>query len=240
MSGERENPGTAAEAPAPDREEREVTEPFLSREAADTGEGTTGQAPAPGEGTDEPADEVSALRAMLEDSANRARQTSDRLRELHERHLRLAAEFENFKKRASREKDETVKLGNERLIRDLLPVVDNLERAIASADVGDAKTLLEGVKLVARQFVETLGRFGAQPFESVGQPFDPNRHEALMQQEADLPPNTVVSEMAKGYFLHDRLLRPAMVVVSRPPQEQPAPAGEPAAPREPETGPPDA
>jgi molecular chaperone GrpE len=164
----------------------------------------------------EGAEEVRGLKALLEDSTARARQTQERLKETHERYLRVAADFENWKKRAHREKDEAVKYGSERLLKDFLPVVDNLERALASS--GEAEALREGVRLVHKQFVDTLGRHGVTGFSAVGEPFDPSKHEALMQQEtSEVPPNTVVSEMAKGYLLHDRLVRPAAVVVAKAP-----------------------
>lgn len=169
-----------------------------------------------------PADpgEVERLRALLEESANRAAQTQERLKETHERSLRIAADFENWKKRAAKERDDAQKFGNERLLKDILPVVDNLERALLAAPADDTQAaLVEGVKLVLRQFTDVLGRYGVKGFSAVGTPFDPNRHEALMQQEtADVAPGTVVSEMAKGYLLHDRLVRPAAVVVAKAPQ----------------------
>lgn len=168
---------------------------------------------APGE--DAP-DELTRLRAQLDQSQALGAKTQERLRETHERLMRLAADFDNFKKRAAREREETTKLANERLLKELLPVMDNLERALASN--AEAAGFAEGVRLVARQFSEALGRNGAEGFSAVGQPFDPNRHEALMQQEsAEVPAGHVVSELVKGYMLHDRLVRPAAVVVSSGP-----------------------
>jgi molecular chaperone GrpE len=172
----------------------------------------------PFEGDEGATSEARKLRAMLEDSAQRAAQTQERLKESHERYLRVAADFENWKKRAVREREETVKNANERLLKDVIPVADNLERALATP--GDSDALREGVKLVLKQFTDILGRFGVKSFTSVGQPFDPSRHEALMQQETtEVPPNHVVSEMVKGYMLHDRLVRPAAVVVAKAPDE---------------------
>lgn len=165
------------------------------------------------------ADEVRKLRAMLEDSASRGAQTQKRLEETHERFVRVSADFDNFRKRAAREKEETVRLGNERLLKDLLPVIDNLERALA-VGAADGEGLLTGIRMVLKQFQDTLGRYGVTGFSAVGEAFDPSRHEALMQQEsADVPPGTVLSEMVKGYFLNDRLVRPAAVVVARAPEQ---------------------
>jgi molecular chaperone GrpE len=161
-----------------------------------------------------PAEErIRQLEALLDESAARARETQERLKDTHERYLRAAADFENWKKRAAREREDTVKFGTERLIKDVLPVIDNLERALAAAG-SDPKTLLEGVRLVVKQFGEALAKHGVKSFSAVGQPFDPNLHEALMQQPSELPANTVVTELVKGYTLHDRLVRPAAVVVS--------------------------
>ena len=177
----------------------------------------------PAEGGGNPEDvHVRKLEALLDESTTRAAQTAERLKDTHERYLRVAADFENWKKRTAKEREDIVKFGNERLLRDILPVVDNLERAVQAGGAGS--TLLEGVRLVLKQFYEILGRFGVKSFTSVGEPFDPARHEALMQQESDSPPNTVVSEVTKGYLLNDRLIRPAGVVVSKGrPTQPPAP-----------------
>ena len=159
--------------------------------------------------------QVRLLKAQLEESFARARETSERLKEEHERLLRNAAEFENFKKRAQKEKEDLQKFGAERMLRDFLPVADNLERALDHAEEHALAQVLEGVKLVQKQLDAALGKHGVTSFSAVGKPFDPNLHEALMQQESDAPPNTVVSEMARGYKLNERLIRPAAVVVAK-------------------------
>ena len=159
---------------------------------------------------------IRLLEAQLEESFKRGRDTGERLKDTHERLLRSAAEFDNFKKRALKEKEDTQKFGSERLLKDFLPVMDNLERALDHAEQHDLKQVIEGVRLVQKLFESTLSKHGVTGFTAVGKPFDPGLHEALMQQESDAPPNTVVSEMAKGYKLHDRLVRPAAVVVSKP------------------------
>jgi molecular chaperone GrpE len=156
------------------------------------------------------------LRAMLEDSAGRAAQTQERLKDTHERLLRTAAEFDNFRKRMQKEKDDLRKFAVESLLKDFLPVADNLERALDHAEEHDLRQVIEGVRLVQKMLADALGKHGIVAFSAVGQPFDPNVHEALMQQESDKPAGTVVSEMARGYKLHDRLVRPAAVVVARP------------------------
>lgn len=166
---------------------------------------------------------VKLLEAQLEESFKRARDTGERLKDTHERLLRTAAEFENFKKRSQKEKDDAGRFGNEKLLKDFLPVMDNLERALEHADQHDPKQVVEGVRLVQKLFETTLGRHGVVGFSAVGKPFDPSLHEALMQQESDQPPGTVVSEMARGYKLHDRLVRPAAVVVAGPRPATPSP-----------------
>jgi len=142
---------------------------------------------------------VAQLSAMLEDSMSRARETQERLKDTHERLLRVAAEFDNFKKRAIKEREDAQKFGMERLLKDFLPVADNLERALDHAEEHDLRQVIEGVKLVQKLLETTLAL-----------------HEALMQQESDAPAGTVVSEMSRGYKLNERLVRPAAVVVARP------------------------
>jgi molecular chaperone GrpE len=140
---------------------------------------------------------------------------------LQERLLRLGAEFDNYKRIAQREQREQAKFANETLLKDLLPTVDNLERAIgfASSAPGSGQ-LVEGVKLTLKQFLETLMKFGIRPIASVGQPFDPALHQAVAHVPTrEAAPNTVVEEYQKGYLLHDRVLRAAMVAVAAPAQE---------------------
>ncbi|MEZ0311727.1 MAG: nucleotide exchange factor GrpE [Myxococcota bacterium] len=127
--------------------------------------------------------------------------------------LRLGADFENLRKRSHREVDEARKMGMERLARDILPVVDNLERALQHAKAGDP--VVDGVRMVAKQFLDILGQFGVKAFDSVGQPFDPERHEALSQiSTPGAAPGTIVAEMQRGYMIHDRLLRAAQVAIA--------------------------
>jgi len=142
--------------------------------------------------------------------------------EHHDRLLRLAADFENYKKRAAREKEDWAKFANEDLLRAILPFIDNLERAINHAQkVVDTGVLIEGVRLTIQQILQTLNRFGLSSFQSVGKPFDPTVHEAMLVVETDKhEPNQVVEEVQKGYLLNDRLLRPATVSVSKPPEKE--------------------
>ncbi len=145
----------------------------------------------------------------------------EELKQLQDRVLRLAAETENTRKRLEREKAEGIGYANESIIRELLPVVDNLERAVQHGDKdANCTNLLEGVRMILKSFGDVLGKFGCVSFESVGKAFDPNYHEAVMQQESsDQPEKTILQELQRGYTLRDRLIRPAMVIVSKAPQD---------------------
>jgi molecular chaperone GrpE len=149
--------------------------------------------------------------------------------QLEERWVRLQADFDNFRKRTLREKQEALSYGHELVVKDLLPVVDNLERAIehASASTGaDFEGMLQGVELVRRELLAVLAKHGVSPIEAEGEVFDPNLHEALAQMEDDrVPAGRIGRMLQKGYRLRDRLLRPARVMVSKGPG-QPPPAGE--------------
>ncbi len=140
--------------------------------------------------------------------------------ELRDKMLRMAADSENFKKRMERERSVMLKYSGEQIFKEILPVVDNLERAIAHCDeVDDAevnfKGLLEGVQLTLKSLVTTLEKFEVKPLETIGEPFDPNHQEALtMEASETIPANHVVTEFEKGYYYKDRLLRAAKVIVS--------------------------
>ncbi|MEQ9618704.1 MAG: nucleotide exchange factor GrpE [Deltaproteobacteria bacterium] len=141
--------------------------------------------------------------------------------ELYQKYLRLAADFENYKKRLAKEKSDIIAYGNEELIKALLNVLDNLERALEHSDVQeDPKPLLEGVKLVHKQFLSCLEKFGVQFIDaSRGTEFDPRLHQAIERVVSpDITPGMVISEMLRGYMLKDRLLRPALVAVSKGPE----------------------
>lgn len=159
--------------------------------------------------------ELDDLKKKLEEKEKETKESLDRL-------LRIAADFENYKKRAAREKEDWTKFSNEDLLKSILPFIDNLERAVDHAEkVTDTGVLIEGIKLTLRQIHQTLNRFGLTPFESVGKPFDPARHEAMLVVETDRhEPDQVVEEFQRGYFLNERLLRPATVSVSKSPSKE--------------------
>lgn len=132
--------------------------------------------------------------------------------------MRSAADFDNFRKRTRKELEDTRKAGREELLKDLLPVFDNLERAMTSAErATEVKPVSDGLKMVLRQFTDTLGRSGITKVPTIGSQFDPGVHEAIQQVETDEhQPGTVVAEVQPGYLQGDRLVRAAMVVVAKP------------------------
>ena len=153
----------------------------------------------------------------------------EELKQTHDRMLRISADFENYKKRSAREISEFRKYANQGLLKEMLPVVDNLELAIKSTDGKRDidKSLLEGLEITRKEILKVLEKFHVSPVTAIGKPFDPEFHEAVMRQESDdFPENTVVSEFQKGYLIHERLLRPAMVVVASPKTSAPEPDSE--------------
>jgi molecular chaperone GrpE len=145
---------------------------------------------------------------------------------LKEQWLRTAADYDNFRKRTRRELEEARRSGREDLLRAVLPVFDNLERAIQSAArTNDVKAMADGLQMIQRQFVEALGHEGITRIATIGKPFDPGVHEAIQQVEtSDHAPGTVIAEVQPGYLLGDRLVRAAMVVVAKAKSEDGGPA----------------
>ena len=138
-----------------------------------------------------------------------------------DRYLRAAADLENLRKRQRREIDDAKLESKGRVLKEMLPVVDNLERAIEHAtNQAGTNPIVEGVQLVLRQFLTAFERLDVTPIEAAGQPFDPNLHEAISQMESEAPPGTVVQVLQRGYKSGERLLRPALVVVAK---SKPAP-----------------
>ena len=161
-------------------------------------------------------DPMKALEAKFEAKEKEAEENYDRL-------LRLSAEFENYKKRSSREIEEFRKFANQSLIKEMLSVVDNLELAMNSTNNHKAidKDLLQGLEMTHKEILKVFEKFNVKPIDAKGQPFDPTFHEAVMQEETnDYAKNTVINEMQRGYMIHDRLLRPSMVVVAKPREEK--------------------
>jgi molecular chaperone GrpE len=133
-----------------------------------------------------------------------------------DRYLRAAADLENMRKRVKREVEDAKFETKHKVLKEILPVVDNLERAIEHAGGGEKHPIVEGVQLVLRQLLTAFERLDITTIDALGQPFDPNLHEAISQQESDQPPGTVVQGLQRGYRAGERLLRPALVVVAKP------------------------
>lgn len=232
-----------------DAEDEEVTViEVQASEPPSTDSAEAPEAPAADEAAPEPAaasedvaalrQEVESLKAQLEFSQAKARETLERLREAHERAkesqertIRAAADLENYRKRAQKEKEEVQRFGSEKLLKDLLPVMDNLDRALdAAAKSPDIDSFQKGVAMTRKSFEDALGRHGVKSFSAKGQPFDPRMHEAIQQVEsAEVPAGHVLFEVVRGFFLNERLVRPALVVVARAPAPvEAAPVSEPA------------
>lgn len=155
-------------------------------------------------------DPIKELEEKLKNSELESKQSYDRF-------LRVSADFENYKKRTAREMSEFRKYANESLINEMLTVVDNLERAIISSTGNDKvnSCFVEGVGMTLKEILKVFENYSVKPIESLCKAFDPNFHQAVLQQESeDHPENTVIAELQKGYMIHDRLLRPSMVIVS--------------------------
>lgn len=158
--------------------------------------------------------EAASLRAALDEKDRQ-------LAALNDRYVRSHAEFDNYKKRVTRDQGELLRFALEPLLRELLPVLDNLERALALApSTSSSDKWTEGVRLTHKQFLDVLGKFGVTRIAALGKPFDPAVHQAVAQRVAPgAEPDTVVDELQPGYTLHERVLRPAMVVVAQRPSE---------------------
>lgn len=164
--------------------------------------------------------------AASQDPVSRDTEAHDPLAELRaerdkikDQLLRTAADFDNFRKRARRDIEDAARRGKEDAVREILPVADNLERALAAAEsAADSKAIIDGVRMVMKLFDDAIERIGVAKIQAIGERFDPTIHDAIQQLEtADHPPGTVISELAPGYRIGDRLVRAAMVAVARAP-----------------------
>ena len=189
----------------------EPAKPDGSEELGDLSADNSGVIPVEVEPPDAPAnDPIAELEAKLAASEKEKKENWDR-------YLRSAADLENTRKRNKREADDAKFETKTKILKEILPVVDNLERAVEHAGVGsENQPIIEGVQLVLRQLMTAFERLEVTPVEAQGQPFDPNLHEAISQQESDLPPGSVVTVLQRGYKSGERLLRPALVVVAKP------------------------
>lgn len=159
--------------------------------------------------------EVRSLKAELE-------QKNGEMKTAQDKQLRAYAEMDNYKKRMARDQMEQLRYANEKLLKELLPVLDNLERALSHIkDSSERSPWAEGVELTYRQCLEVLKKFGVTPIPSLGEPFDPNRHQAVTYLDThEHPEDHVAEELQKGYLYHERVLRPSMVAVARKPSRR--------------------
>ena len=173
-------------------------------------ESTSGEEPVPTQ------PEMASSEEELEQLKAELEKKSQEAQELMDKYLRTYAELENFKKRVVKDQAEWIKYANEGLLRELLPVTDNLERALGHAkSVPELSQWVAGIALTVKQFEEILAKFGVTAIQTLGLPFDPSVHQAMLQVEREVEEGTVVEELQKGYFLHDRVLRPALVAVAK-------------------------
>jgi molecular chaperone GrpE len=160
--------------------------------------------------------EKTEAKSSVEEVADEKERLTAELQEINDRYLRLYAEFENYKKRVNKDKEEIFKYGNESILYELLPVIDNLEMALKHATNSVSEGLVQGVEITLKELQRTLEKFGLSPIEANGKPFDPLVHHAMTQIERDdVDEKTVVEEFRKGYMFRDKVLRPSLVAVSK-------------------------
>ena len=165
-----------------------------------------------GQSTVSSSDEAAQNAELKEELARKEKESTDN----YDKYLRAVADLDNYKKRAIREKVDIIKYGNEDVIKDILPFVDSLDRALDHADSSDVQAFKEGIKLIQEQLLSCLRKHGVEKIDSVGLDFDPNFHEAMMQVESEEhEENKVVNEVQKGYLLNGRLLRPSKVCICK-------------------------
>jgi len=166
--------------------------------------------------------EIASLKEDLEKTKQVMEEAEQKMRETQETYVRQYAEMENYKKRMARDKEDAARYSAEKIFHELLPVLDGLEKALEHArHTPDVEKVIEGVDIVLKQFLKAAEKFGVSPVPAVGEPFDPNYHEAMGHHESEEhEPDTVVNEYRRGYKIHDRLLRPALVTVAKPPEEK--------------------
>jgi molecular chaperone GrpE len=158
-------------------------------------------------------EEIKEVQKELPPEKSEAELLKEQIEEGKNKLLRALADFDNYKKRVVLEQDQFVKFANEGLIRELLPALDGLSKAI---EISKDDNLTKGLALIKRQIMDALAHFGIEEIEAQGKPYDPNLHEAIMKKESSEPANTIIEEVQKGYILHGRVIRPSMVIVSLP------------------------
>jgi len=168
-----------------------------------------------------PEEELTVIEGETENAfADEGARLTEELKEMSEKYLRLYAEFDNYKKRINKDKEELLKYGQESLLYELLTVIDNLELALKHASDEVSTGLIQGVEITYKELIKTLEKFGLNAVEAEGKTFDPSVHHAMSQiEDGELEENIVVEEYRKGYMLKDKVLRPALVAVSKKPSE---------------------
>ena len=192
-----------------DVKEQEIETQAAHSEESEVSEAEESRAEAESEGSPE-AEALANLTAEYEAYRTESEKQHDQM-------LRTIAEFDNSRKRAEREKEESLKYALESFVKELIPTIDSIERAIQSTkESQDVDALAEGVEMIYKGLLSTLEKRGVTPIEAVNEPFDPMQHEAVMHVESeDVPENNVIEEWQKGYMLHNRVIRPSMVSVSK-------------------------
>lgn len=212
----KESPESAEEESEEKPVEDGEPEPALAKRAKPRKK-PAGEAKDKPEEPEEPEEEAGGEEDEVKKAREKKSQATDELLKSRERTLRIAADFENYRKRAKKDLEEAEHKARVSLLKEMLPVFDNLARAVEhGSEVQDAKPIIEGARMVTMQFEENLAKFGLKRIESVGKVFDPTIHDAISQEEShEAKPGTIIKEFLAGYMLGDRLLRASMVVVAR-------------------------
>ena len=137
------------------------------------------------------------------------------IEEQKNKYLRALADLDNYKKRVNLEKDELIRYSNELLVKELLPALDGFAKALDFAKKTDSEDLMKGIALIKKQLEDAVSKFGVKEIETAGKPYDPNLHEAILMKDSEKAPGIILEEVQKGYTMHERLIRPAMVIVSK-------------------------
>jgi molecular chaperone GrpE len=230
-SGKKDSEAGKEQRPFPERKETENMKTEADKESQIVAEASEADGQQVGEETEASEEQVESATVELTPE-QRAEQLLKENEELQDKFVRLLADFDNYRKRASKEKSDVIQFGNEGLLRDILPVIDDIERLLTySYREGSWKSFQEGVELLLAEVNKTLERYGVEPIEALGKAFDPNIHQAMQRSETDdVEANTVLEVYQKGYLYRSRLLRPSLVVVAVPPkgeEEEEGEAGDP-------------
>ncbi|MCW2278129.1 nucleotide exchange factor GrpE [Heliophilum fasciatum] len=192
-------------------------EPAEVTETTETAEATEGITPEQQAQMDDAMRQFTEFMQDIQQTKTELEAARKEVEESETRYARLQADFDNFKRRTRQEKEDLARFASEQLIVQLLPVLDNFDRAVAAMEAQGAQNLVSGLAMIQRQVLDILSREGLQAMDAVGQPFDPNYHDAVMHEPANeaFPDGTVMMELQKGYVLKDKVIRPAMVKVAQ-------------------------